>query len=279
MSIPNYQPRSDYIGTGLVSSYTFDFKVNNASQIKVVKTDDTNVLVWEVSGDDLNYISSVDINDDYGGQVNLIDPLETDYNLYIILDANEPTQTKNFKARKYWSLEQFEAAFDAVVLQLQAVAYLAKRTPILGKMVPQSQADAFNFDIELEPEGVIAVNAAGDGFEAVPRIAFVGPQGPQGDPGPTGAAGSNGANGAGILRAGIESISAGVDTHTVSFSSPTVDTSYVVSLPGISNSVDAYPIFLQCIVTNKTVNGFTVIFNTFTDSANYKLEYQVNDAI
>ena len=141
------------------------------------------------------------------------------------------------------------------------------------------RSDAFNFDIELEPEGVIAVNAAGDGFEAVPRIAFVGPQGPQGDPGPTGAAGSNGANGAGILRAGIESISAGVDTHTVSFSSPTVDTSYVVSLPGISNSVDAYPIFLQCIVTNKTVNGFTVIFNTFTDSANYKLEYQVNDAI
>ena len=242
MSIPNYQPRSDYIGTGLVSAYTFNFKVDSSAQLKVVKTNDSNVVVWEVSGDDLNYISSVDVNEDYGGQVNLIDPLETDYNLYIILDANEPVQTKNFKARKYFTLDAIEAAFEALALQLQAVAYLAKRAPILGKLVNQNDADAFNMDIELVPDAVIAINSTGDGFEAVARSAFVGDTGPtgpagptgatgatgpQGDPGATGATGAVGANGLGLLRSGIDNIGSVVGFHNVAVSSVTPDAAYI----------------------------------------------------
>lgn len=278
MSIPNYEPRSDYIGTGLVSAYTFNFKVNSSSQLKVVKTNDSNVVVWEVSGDDLNYISSVDVNEDYGGQVNLIDPLEADYNLYIILDANEPVQTKNFKARKYFTLDAIEAAFDALALQLQAVAYLAKRAPLLGKLVNQNDADAFNMDIELIADSVIAVNDTADGFEAVPRISF---QGPQGDPGPTGATGANGSNGAtgaGVLRSGEEVISNGATSHTVTFSSSTVDASYVPTWC-ILNDSDLTPIFLLGYISNRTTSGFTVVFNTATDTGNYRMVYHANDAI
>lgn len=278
MSIPNYQPRSDYIGTGVVSGYTFDFKVTSAAQIKIVKTDDTNVIVWEVSGDDLNYLTSVDINDDYGGQVNLIDPLETDYNLYIILDANEPVQTKSFKARKYFTLEQVEAAFDAIALQLQAVAYLAKRTPILGKLVTKNDADAFNTEIELVADSVIAVNATADGFEAVSRSVFTGDIGPTGPTGATGAPGADGADGAGILRAGEEAILIGVTTHTVSFSSSTPTASYIAHW-GILNDSDVSPIFLQGYISGRTTSGFTVTFNTATDTGNYRMVYDAKDAI
>lgn len=290
MSIPNYEPRSDYIGTGLVSAYTFNFKVNSSSQLKVVKTNDSNVVVWEVSGDDLNYISSVDVNEDYGGQVNLIDPLEADYNLYIILDANEPVQTKNFKARKYFTLDAIEAAFDALALQLQAVAYLAKRAPLLGKLVNQNDADAFNMDIELVADAVIAINSTGDGFEAVARSAFVGDTGPTGPAGPTGATGATGpqgdpgttgatgSNGLGLLRSGIDNIANGAASHIVAFSSVTPDATYIPSFSFL-NEIDSSPIFLQGYVSARTTSGFTIVFNTLTDSGNYKVIYDAKEQI
>lgn len=275
MSIPNFEPRSDYIGTGIVSDYSFNFKITDKSQMKVVKTDDTNTVVWEVTGDDLNYFT-VSFNDDYGGQVSLIDPLELDYNLYIYLDAKEPVQTKELKNRKYYDLAQIEAAIDLLALQVQAVAYIAKRAPILGKLVTQNLADAFNMDIELIAEAVITINSTGDGFEAVPRSTFTGEVGPAG---PAGATGANGADGVGVLRSDTENMISGSTSHTVTFSTPTGDTNYVIGQPAFENLVDADPIMLQGMVTAKTVNGFTIKFNTALDSNNYSVGYAIYDAI
>jgi hypothetical protein len=278
MSITTYQPRSDYIGTGLVSTYSFNFKIIDKSQLTVAKANASNVLVWSVQGDDLSYLSNVTFNEDGGGQVTLLAALEVDYKLYIYLSANEPIQTKAFKERSYWTLKQFEDALDYLAIQLQAVAYLAKRAPMLGKLVTQADADAFNTEVALIADSVITVNATADGFEAVPRSAFIGDVGATGATGPAGSNGTNGANGFGIRRAGGEDISNSVSTHTVTFSTPTSDALYIETF-NFYNDVDADPILLQGIVTNKTVNGFTIKFNAITDSINYKMRYAIYDAI
>lgn len=82
----------------------------------------------------------------------------------------------------------------------------------------------------------------------------------------------------GALRAANEAIGNAASSVTVVFSSATVNTSYVPEFSFI-NTTDPTPIFLQGIVTGKTTSGFTVTFNTPTDSANYVLGYQVNDAV
>jgi hypothetical protein len=171
---------------------------------------------------------------------------------------------------------------DYIVLQLQAVAYLAKRAPVLGKLVTASDADAFDTEIELVADSVIAVNDTATGFEAVPRSEFVGEVGATGATGPAGAAGADGADGAdglGILRAGNESLGSAASSVTVVFSSPTADTTYVPTPVSFVNLTDPDPIFLQGMITGKTVNGFTVTFNTPTDTANYIMAWSVQDAI
>lgn len=184
MSISTYQPRADYIGTGVLDTYSFDFTITDKSQLLIVKIDDTGALVWAVDGEDLTYLSSVTFNDDGGGQVVLAVDLPVDYKLAIILNANEPTQPQQFARRSSWTLQQFEDAFDYLCLQLQAVAYLAKRAPVLGKFVTANQADAFDTEIELLADSVIAVNALGTGFEAVSRSEFVGEVGATGTASP-----------------------------------------------------------------------------------------------
>lgn len=266
MSISTYVPRSDYIGTGILDTYSFDFTVTDKSQILIAKYDDAGDLVWVVDGEDLTYLSSSSFNEDGGGQVVLAADLEVDYTLHIIQNAVEPIQTKQFKRSTHWTLEQFESALDLLGLQLQSVAYKANRAPILGNMVTQAVADAFDYGVEVIADAVIAFNANGDGFETVPRSTFVG------------ATGANGTDGVGILRAGNTSISSAASSVTVAFSTATADANYVPNFVFV-NVTDSSPIFMMGIVTGKTTSGFTVTFNTPTDTANYSLAWQVNDAI
>lgn len=275
MSISTYVPRSDYIGTGILDTYSFDFTVTDKSQILIAKYDDAGDLVWVVDGEDLTYLSSSSFNEDGGGQVVLAADLEVDYTLHIIQNAVEPIQTKQFKRSTHWTLEQFESALDLLGLQLQSVAYKANRAPILGNMVTQAVAEAFDYGVEVVADAVIAFNADGDGFETVPRSTFVGNTGATGATGP---AGANGTDGVGILRAGNQSLSSAASSVTVAFSTATADTSYVPNFVFV-NVTDSSPIFMMGIVTGKTTSGFTVTFNTPTDTANYSLAWQVNDAI
>jgi len=87
-----------------------------------------------------------------------------------------------------------------------------------------------------------------------------------------------GSGGSGGLAAGTDSISNGVSSHNVTFSSTLLTSAYVVSI-AITNLTDADPIFINYVVTAKSTTGMTVKFNTPTDSANYKLEYSINAAI
>jgi len=72
--------------------------------------------------------------------------------------------------------------------------------------------------------------------------------------------------------AGNLPITGGSNTVSYSFVSTMPDTSYVVLLT-MQNLVDVNPQFLQPIDVIKTVNGFTVILNAATDTANYSVNY------
>jgi hypothetical protein len=86
------------------------------------------------------------------------------------------------------------------------------------------------------------------------------------------------ASGSQTYRAGNVSVSMGAASASVTFSPPWMNTNFVPLL-GFTNTVDASPIFLQGMVSAKTVNGFTVTLNAATDSANYVLNYEVRVAL
>lgn len=277
MSISTYEPRSDYIGTGNQSSYTFNFTVKDEAEILICKYDDEGTLVWKVSGDDLTVLLSVTINDDGGGTIVLVDDLETDYVLAIIQNANEPVFTKNFSRNTHWDLKQLQSAYEQLTYQLQSVAYLARRAPRLGNNVAQVDADNFDMDLELIPEAVIAINADGDGFTTLAKETFIGPEGPQGDPGPTGA---QGAPGAGVLFSDVVDIANGADEVDITFSGTAPDTTYRVGVM-FWNYVDTAPflMFPQAMGIDRTTAGFKLKLSAPVNTANYKVEYTVNATV
>lgn len=64
---------------------------------------------------------------------------------------------------------------------------------------------------------------------------------------------------------------------SIVFGTARVDTNYAVKFSFECN--DASPIFLMGIIQNKTVNGFDILMNAPTDSANYKLNYTIGNAL
>lgn len=76
----------------------------------------------------------------------------------------------------------------------------------------------------------------------------------------------------GLEQYGVEILTNDTVSETVSFSQPFSDTNYAVTL-GLENVVDLSPAIYSMIVSNKTVNGFTVLFSGDIDSANYKLNW------
>lgn len=87
--------------------------------------------------------------------------------------------------------------------------------------------------------------------------------------------GGGGGGDEGALRAGNQAISNGSDEVEITFSSPVDDTTYRVAI-GFVNTTDSDPIFLLYNIVLKTVNGFKIKLNTPVDSANYRVEYQIN---
>lgn len=87
-----------------------------------------------------------------------------------------------------------------------------------------------------------------------------------------GGSGGSGAN----FRAGTQAITNGSATVSITFSSVVSATTYSINY-SVVNSTDTDPIYLQGIVTAKSVSGFTITFNAPADSANYVVLYEVND--
>lgn len=75
----------------------------------------------------------------------------------------------------------------------------------------------------------------------------------------------------------IYSIPNGVGIISIAFAFPRANDSYT-AIPSFECN-DPSPIFLQWMIQNKTVNGFDVLLNAPTDSANYKMHYTLGNAL
>jgi len=75
----------------------------------------------------------------------------------------------------------------------------------------------------------------------------------------------------------LYSIPNGIGIISIAFATARVDANYVV-IPSFECN-DVSPIFLQWVIQNKTVNGFDILMNAPTDSANYKLNYTIGKAL
>ncbi len=187
MAIPAYKPREEKIGTGLLSSYTFDFKVINKDQIRLIHTDENGVIVWDVRGDDVIHLTSVVLGPsaDGGGTVNLTLPLPLNHNLIIIQNEPAPTQPKRMREKQQWTLKDIEAALDYLGVEIQS------NTQVVGRALKMDDTilSTFGFDSNIPlPQLDSILIAVGPSltpthFEWIHRDAFKGDQGDQGDPG------------------------------------------------------------------------------------------------
>jgi hypothetical protein len=89
-----------------------------------------------------------------------------------------------------------------------------------------------------------------------------------------GAGGGGGSSGGNSGVAQEDPIANATDTFTITFPTPLIATVYV-PIVCVNNYTDPSPQFLTAVVVNKTVNGFDVLLNAPTDSANYVLSYIV----
>ena len=128
MSRPTYAPKQTYTGTGSLSAYTFNFKIEVLTQLLIVEVDDSDVETQRVLGDDVVYLSSVTFDPvDGAGTVNLAANLATNYRLIIPLANDDSTQTYEFRNKTSFTLKRFESAMDFMTGAVQRLAYRGKQ--------------------------------------------------------------------------------------------------------------------------------------------------------
>jgi len=167
MSRSTYAPKESYLGTGSLSAYTFDFKIEALAQLLVIEVDDTGVETQRVLGTDVTYLSSVDYDPINGaGTVNLAANLTTDYTLIILLANDAPTQPYEFRNKGSFTLKRIESALDFLAGAIQRLTYRGKQALRIHDLDDEETFNSqFPPDIVAAAAKYIKVNDAGDGFE------------------------------------------------------------------------------------------------------------------
>ena len=79
-----------------------------------------------------------------------------------------------------------------------------------------------------------------------------------------------------LFENGITNLAANVQSATVQFTTQKLSSQYTFNELGIENTLDASPLtILPTLVSHSTI-GFSVVLNGITDTANYKLRWEVN---
>lgn len=166
MSTPDYSPRAEYVGTGTLNEYTFDFRITDLSQLLIVQSDRYFTQTFRVRGSDTTYLSSVEFDEIAGGgTVTLKTNLPNLSNLAIVLAVDDPEQVFEFRNKSDFTLKHFENALDALAGGIQRAAYLAQRSVKLPEMMLKAAVDLFNTELPIPVASkVIAINDDADGF-------------------------------------------------------------------------------------------------------------------
>jgi hypothetical protein len=163
---PQYNVKEQYVGTGLLTEYTFDFKVQNAEQLRVIVLDPSQAeyddqLIFDDTGDHLTNFTTT-LNSDGTGKISLVNALGASFILMILLADDAPTQPYRFVNNDAFTLEKIENALDWASGQIQRLAYRMGRSFRL----PERFTGTFDMEIpEIVPLGIPRVNATSDAFE------------------------------------------------------------------------------------------------------------------
>ena len=167
MSRTSYDVKETYIGTGSLSAYTFDFKIEALAQLLVIEIDDAGVETQRVLGTDVTYLTGVAFDPvNGGGTVNLTINLPTDFSLVILLANDLPTQPFEFRNKTTFTLRQFENALDFILGAVQRLSYIGKQSFRLHDL-----DNEVTFNSQMPPgvatngDRVLIINSAGNGMD------------------------------------------------------------------------------------------------------------------
>ena len=162
--ISAYTPRNEYVGNLVPQTeYSFDFPITDPSQIAIIVTDNLFNPIFSVRGTDTVNLTSVVINSNGGGFVNLATALPDNYFLTLLLANDAPVQGTTFRAQGDFTLKTFEAVADYAIAAIQRLAYLASRSLRIGDNLQISQP--FN--------NLIPVNSTNPGVQNNVGLALV----------------------------------------------------------------------------------------------------------
>ncbi len=171
MSRPDYDIVETYTGTGLLTDYTFDFKIEAEEHLLVVVLDTNGDEIERVRGDDTVYLSGVVFDEiNGGGTVTLTDELESGYTIYLILANDEPTQSYEFSDKGSFTLKTFEMALDFIMGAVQRATWLAQRSLRLHDTFDNSP-EVFDMQLPVDlsdcADKLVLMNSTGTGFAPV----------------------------------------------------------------------------------------------------------------
>lgn len=169
---PEYNVRETYLGDGIQTAFTFDFKVVDVAHLLVVYVDPTGAEVWRTRGNDTTYFTTL-LNENLdGGTITWVtDEPGIDYKIVLLLADDEPSQPSRYTTDSRYTMKKIEASLDTLSGQIQRIRYLLDRTPRL----PETFTDAFAAEVaEFIPDGVVTINEDGTAFVVVPRAEFTG---------------------------------------------------------------------------------------------------------
>lgn len=166
MSIPEFRVKEQWLGTGLLTDYTFDFTIQDLTHLLLILQNSAGVEVARFRGDDTTYLSGVVFDaKNGGGTVSLLAALQDEYVITALLAPDAPTQPSEYKGKFSFSLELFELAMDRVVCQIQRLAYLVNRSLKLSDL---DDATVFNMTLPPNAKGnvgaAITINDTGTGI-------------------------------------------------------------------------------------------------------------------
>lgn len=167
-----YNVKETYTGIGSLAVYTFDFKIEDKSQLEIIETNSLGVELQRVRGTDLVFLSSVVFNSVLGGgTVTLAANLPTGYKLIILLANDAPSQLSEFSNKTSFSLKRFEAALDFIAGAVQRLAYRGKQSIKIHDLEDEETFNAqLPYGLSTALGKAIVVNATGDGLEFGPDL-------------------------------------------------------------------------------------------------------------
>lgn len=175
-----YNVREVYLGNGVTTEFTFDFKLLNVEHLLVLKIDDQGDTVWTTRANDTTYFTTVRNFGNVGGKVTLTAPLENGFTLGLLLADDEPTQPTKFTFDGHLKMSDLENTFDILSGQIQRIRYLLDRSIRL----PENFTEAFQTELaEVIDESVIVFDKINSRVSLVPRTDFKGDKGDQGETG------------------------------------------------------------------------------------------------